>query len=249
MKTTLMSMTALSALALASPASAEPWTGSGQQTAELQQSIDAGIASGAISSNESGALRNDLRRLVTLEQRLSADGFTGRENATLRRRSAELRRQIATAERTDVRRDRRAAAADRRARNEAGRDRHAAAAEDRRADRRASEERRERHEAADDRRRDASEARSDRRDASEQRREADIRAASISRFSGAVPGDRFAGDVRIGQPASMRMVAMPERYRDEYRDGADFYYRWDDKRIYQLDRRTNLITGLLDTAG
>jgi hypothetical protein len=246
MKTILLTMTALTALALAAPASAQP--SSAAQASELQGRIDAGIASGAITSNESGALRSSLRRLLTLEQRFSADGYTGRETATLRRRSADLRRAIHSAESTDVRRDRRAAADDRRVRRSAAQDRHAAAAEDRRADRVASEARRDRHDAAEVRRDAAADARSDRRDATEQRRDADARAAASARFAGAVPSDRFAGDVRIGQPASLRMTAMPERFRAEYRDGEDFYYRWDDNRIYQLDRRTNLIVGLIDTA-
>ena len=247
MKTMLLTMTALTGLAFAAPAAAEPWNGG--RTAELQQRIDAGIASGSISSNESGALRTSLRRLVTLEQRYSAGGFTGRENAVLRQRSADLRRDINGAERTDVRRDRRAAAEDRRARRAAADERRAAAAEDRRADRLASEARRDRRDAAEIRRDAAADARSDRRDAIDQRRDVDARAAASARFAGVVPGDRFAGDARIGQPASLRMTAMPEAYRDQYRDGDDFYYRWDDKRIYQLDRRTNLIVGLFDTVG
>jgi hypothetical protein len=59
-------------------------------------------------------------------------------------------------------------------------------------------------------------------------------------------GDRFAGDARIGQRTTYRMAGMPQQYREQFRDDDQVYYRYDDRRIYQVDRRTNLIVGLLD---
>ncbi len=62
-------------------------------------------------------------------------------------------------------------------------------------------------------------------------------------------GDRFAGDVRVGQRLSDRMVAMPARYRERYRDSNASYYRYDDDRIYQIDRATGLILAMFSIEG
>ena len=62
-------------------------------------------------------------------------------------------------------------------------------------------------------------------------------------------GDRFAGDVRVGQRFSDRMVAVPARYRDRYKDSDASYYRYDDDRIYQIDRTTGLILAMFSIAG
>lgn len=62
-------------------------------------------------------------------------------------------------------------------------------------------------------------------------------------------GDRFAGDVRVGQRFSNRMVAVPAQYRDRYRDSDASYYRYDDDRIYQIDRTTGLILAMFSIAG
>ena len=247
MKMIFITMAAVSALSVAAPALAAPWNGNKSNTSELRMEIDAGVASGAISRNEASPLRASLRRLIALETRLRSDGFTGRENASLRQQSARLRQQINMASRTDVRGDRRAAAEDRRDRRAAADQRRVAAAEDRQASRAAAEDGRTRRAAADDRRTVAADERRERRAASEERRDVAARAASLGRFEGPSPGDRFAGDARVGQGASTRMVALPERYRDEFRDTAEFYYRYDDRRIYRFDRRSNLIVGLLDT--
>ena len=62
-------------------------------------------------------------------------------------------------------------------------------------------------------------------------------------------GDRFAGDVRVGQHFSDRQVALPMQYRDRYRDSDAAYYRYDDNRIYQIDRNTGLILAMFDIGG
>lgn len=248
MKMIFVSVAAASALAVAAPALAAPWSGSRSDISELRLAIEAGSHSGTISANEASPLRDTLRRLVTLEQRFSANGFSGRENATLRQRSALLRQQISRAERTDVRLDRQVAADERRDRLAAADRRRDAVAEDRRAERAASQERRDRRTAANDRRRSAADERRERRIASAERRDVAARAALQSRFGGPIPGDRFAGDVRVGQHASLRMVGLPERYRVEFGDTDDFYHRYDAGRIYRLDRKSNLIVSLLDTA-
>ena len=62
-------------------------------------------------------------------------------------------------------------------------------------------------------------------------------------------GDRFAGDVRIGQRFSNRQVALPAQYRDRYRDNDASYYRYDEDRIYQIDRVTGVIMAMFNIAG
>jgi len=74
------------------------------------------------------------------------------------------------------------------------------------------------------------------------------RYGSDERFARPNRGDRYAGDVRIGQQDSWRMNAMPDQYRDEYRDTHEVYYRYDDGRIYRVDRQSQLILALFDLA-
>jgi hypothetical protein len=62
-------------------------------------------------------------------------------------------------------------------------------------------------------------------------------------------GDRFAGDLRVGQHFSDRQVALPMQYRERYRDTDAAFYRYDDNRIYQIDRDTGLILAMFDIAG
>jgi hypothetical protein len=69
-----------------------------------------------------------------------------------------------------------------------------------------------------------------------------------ARFAGLHPGDRFSGDVRIGQHATARIVNMPVQYRSEYVDTDRFYYGYDNGRVYQIDRQSRMILALLDLA-
>ena len=69
-----------------------------------------------------------------------------------------------------------------------------------------------------------------------------------ARFAGLHPGDRYAGDVRIGQHATDRIMAMPVQYRGEYVDTDRFYYGYDNGRVYQIDRQSRMILALLDMA-
>ena len=70
-----------------------------------------------------------------------------------------------------------------------------------------------------------------------------------ARFAGLRPGDRFNGDARIGQRATSRIVSLPPEYRGQYVDDARIYYGYDNGRIYQIDRQTQMILALLDIAG
>lgn len=57
-------------------------------------------------------------------------------------------------------------------------------------------------------------------------------------------GDRFNGDVRVGQRFSDRQIALPTQFRARYQDSDASYYRYDEDRIYQIDRRTGLIMAM-----
>ena len=67
-----------------------------------------------------------------------------------------------------------------------------------------------------------------------------------ARFAGLHPGDRFSGDARIGQRVTARIGNMPVQYRSDYVDTDQFYYGYDDGRVYQIDRKTRKILALLD---
>jgi hypothetical protein len=69
-----------------------------------------------------------------------------------------------------------------------------------------------------------------------------------ARFAGLHPGDRFNGDARVGQHATPRMVNLPAQYRSQYVDDARIYYGYDNGRIYQIDRQSQMILALLDLA-
>lgn len=69
-----------------------------------------------------------------------------------------------------------------------------------------------------------------------------------ARFAGLHPGDRFNGDVRIGQQATARIVNLPAEYRGQYVDDARVYYGYDNGRVYQIDRQSQMILALLDIA-
>lgn len=61
-------------------------------------------------------------------------------------------------------------------------------------------------------------------------------------------GDRFAGDLRVGQHFSSRQVALPMEYRANYKDSESSFYRYDDRRVYQIDRTSGLIMAMFDLA-
>jgi hypothetical protein len=59
-------------------------------------------------------------------------------------------------------------------------------------------------------------------------------------------GDRYAGDVRVGEHFSDRQVALPIQYRDRYRDDNASFYRYDNERVYQINRNTGLVMAMFD---
>ena len=192
-----MSMAAVSALAVAAPLAAQPWSGGRSTSGQLQAQFDAGVQSGAISRREAMPLRAELSQFMRLERQYSRAGFTRRERNALQLRSRTLTMNIAAAERSgNGRFDR----GDRFGADVALDGRIARDGKD--------------HVALDGR---------------------------IGQR-----GDRFAGDVRVGQHFTDRQVALPMQYRDRYRDSDAAYYRYDDNRIYQIDRSSGMILAMFD---
>jgi hypothetical protein len=208
------------ALLAAAPAAAQPWQGMRSQSATLQIQLDAGVRNGSISQRELPQLRESLRQLAMRERQFSPGGISGRENAVLQQEGNALRQQIEFAS----------------SRRGNGNGRYES-------DQRAGWEAR-----YDREHRTAWEERymRDRSAAWEDREGRDDRYGANSRFEVSSRGDRFAGDVRVGQRASRRMVALPDQYRDEYRDSDEVYYRYDSDRIYEIDRSNGLILRLFD---
>jgi hypothetical protein len=226
------------ALLIAAPAAAQPWQGQRTQSTDLQAQIDAGVRSGSISPRELPPLRESLRQLAMLERQYSPGGISGIENAALQQQGNALRQQIDFASRSS---------------NGAGNgygngSGYGNGNGNGNGNGRYDTDRRAGWEARYDREhRTAWEERymSDRQAAWEGRGR-DDGYGSNSRFEESDRGDRFAGDVRIGQRASRRMVDVPDQYRDEYRDSDEVYYRYDSDRIYEINRRSGLIVRLFD---
>lgn len=61
-------------------------------------------------------------------------------------------------------------------------------------------------------------------------------------------GDRFSGDLRVGQRFSKGQVALPVQYRTRYRDSERSYYRYDANRVYEIDRSSGLILAMFDVS-
>jgi hypothetical protein len=61
-------------------------------------------------------------------------------------------------------------------------------------------------------------------------------------------GDRFSGDLRVGQHYSARQVAVPNRYRARYQDDERSFYRYDANRVYQIERSSGLILAMFDVS-
>lgn len=190
MKTIYMTMAAVSALAVAAPAAAQSWNGSGSSVAQLRMQLDTGMRRGTITRREATPLRATLSQLIRMERQFRGNGFSRSERNTLQLRSASLHRQIGWAERNG---NGRFAENDRR--DNGGKDDFAG---------------------------------NDRRD---------------------TRGDRFNGDLRVGQHYSARQTALPMEYRARYRDSAASYYSHDDDRIYQIDRGTGMIMAMFTISG
>ena len=113
----LIPLAAIPAIAFAVPASAQPGY-SGQQSGyrdggsnagmsmsgrinQLQMRFQAGVQSGSITRREATALRQQLRQLTMLDRRYAMNGYTGREEIELQRRTNDVRMAIRRADRNN----------------------------------------------------------------------------------------------------------------------------------------------------
>jgi hypothetical protein len=68
-------------------------------------------------------------------------------------------------------------------------------------------------------------------------------------ISGLIP--LLGGGFNVGQPipAGYDVYNVPYQYRDDYQDNDDYYYRYGDNAIYQVDSGTNMIDGIVALLG
>jgi hypothetical protein len=52
--------------------------------------------------------------------------------------------------------------------------------------------------------------------------------------------------LRVGERASTSLSALPSQYRNDFRDGSGFYYRYVDGNVVQVDSRTNVVARIYD---
>jgi hypothetical protein len=260
MKKILLTMAAVSAVAIAAPSAAQYQRGSAEvgldaRTDQLGARIDAGVRQGSISAQEASSLRIQLRDLERLERRYSRGGFTAAERTDLQQRTRTLRQQIRVAggagmggngrddDRWGQRDDRDGRdcppGLDKRDNDctppgQVGRD---GRWDDRRDDRDGRwEDRRE------DRDRDGYDDRDLNRDGRIDA--ADDRMSDGGRRGGVIGNvlDRLDGStLRVGQRASANLGAVPYDLRARYRDDSRVYYRADRRNVYGIDARTNLV--------
>ncbi|HEX2764719.1 MAG TPA: hypothetical protein VHM92_12865 [Allosphingosinicella sp.] len=108
MKKIIIALAATTAFAGAAPALAQYGSGNyPSRTYQLQEQLQEGVRSGAITRAEAMPLRQQLRQLGQLERQYSYGGITGRERSDLQMRINRLRQQIRFAARNgDSRYDR-----------------------------------------------------------------------------------------------------------------------------------------------
>jgi hypothetical protein len=241
MKKILLSMAAVSALAIGAPAAAQYSNGGYQnggyanvngnvaaRIGQLQARIQAGVQSGAISRQEAVSLRQQLRQLRDVERHYGVNGITGREQADLQLRIRNLRQQIRSAEGGPggYRQD----GYDGGYANEQRVDRNRDGYDDRDYDR-------------DGRWEDDQTGRDYDRDGRwddnyQDRYEDQSRRGGIGGVVDSVLG---RGGLRVGQRVSGGLYGVPYEYQSRYRDGNGSYYRSDGRSIYQIDARTHTV--------
>lgn len=234
MKIFFATMTAVSALAIAAPAAAQsgygqPYSNNGQQGSyrgngnadanlsarinQLQLRLQAGVQSGSISRREAMTLRQQLVQLTQLERRYARGGYTGQERSELQRRMRDVRMAIRNADRNN-------------------------------------QARWDGYDREDGYGRDGQWSDRDGRYDNDGRYENDGRYQDGGRYEQAQPRTGLGGIVdsllgggglRVGQRASGNLSSLDDRYRYQYRDSNDGYYRTDGRQIYQIDARTQTV--------
>ncbi|HEX8625565.1 MAG TPA: hypothetical protein VF782_10860 [Allosphingosinicella sp.] len=258
-KTLFIALAATSALAAAAPASAQSggYGGNGYGNSnievradQLQMRLQAGVRSGAITRAEAMPLREQLRQLVRLETLYARDGISGRERADLQHRINSIRQGLRMAERGA---DGRYGQGEDRDDDRYGRDDDRDGRYNRDVDSRYDRN----NDGWDDRdgnrdgrwdvdsRYDSNRDGYDDRDHDRDGRWDNDQGYQQTNDRGVVGQilDRVTGNggLRVGQRVSGNLGSVPYAYRSQYRDSDNFYYRSDDRNIYQIDARTQTV--------
>lgn len=207
----IATMAAVSALAIAAPAVAQPGYGGQQQNDhrggnadanlsaridQLQMRLQAGVQSGSITRREAAPLRQQLRQLTQLERQYARNGISGQERGELQRRMRDLRQGIRRADGNDQARwD--------------GYDREDGYGRDGRW--------------------------------SGYSNEGGQYQQPRSGLGGVIDSVFGGGGLSVGQRASSGLYGLQVGYREQYRDGNGAYYRTDGRQIYQIDARTQTV--------
>jgi hypothetical protein len=248
MKLLFLTMTAVSAAAMAAPAAAQYYPSQNnypppgnypydtradmrtdfdarfdQRLDRLEERLEAGIDAGAIDRREARSLRLQIRSLTRLERRYAYDGFSQQEQMDLMQRLRSLRQDLRLADNGLGDRDRRYGANDR--------------YDDDRYD----------NDNGYSGRGGPYDADGDGWDDRDCDRDGDIDSGSCVSGSGST-GVRGiidtllgTGGLQVGQRVSGNLYGIPSEYRDRYRDDYRYYYRSDGRRIYQIDAQTNVV--------
>jgi hypothetical protein len=218
MKTILLAMSTVAAMAVATPAAAQyanryadPYQDQAygrtsvdgnfdSRIAQLQARLDADVRQGTISQREAWSLRRQLRDLARLASQYDMDGMNPRERADLQQRLRYVRQQIQVADGGRYNdRGQRYGAYDNGYYGQGG----------------PYEE---------------------------------VGQVDVCQNQGGVGGfiDNLVGGgcLRVGQRANANLGGVPYEYRGQYRDGGGVYYRSDGRAIYRIDARTSTVLGV-----
>lgn len=253
MNRTIMTMAAVSALAIGAPAISQTananWS---NRVGNLQTQIQAGVQAGTITSAEAQPLREQYRLLNQMERQYSRDGLTRTERQDLQNRIQTLRNQIRLAARNDATRYRAAASTMIDVNRDGWDDR-----DTNRNGRLESAEVRYTASGFVDVNRDGWDDRDVNRDGQLDGVYAQggpYEAVPVCRAPTGIGGviSSVLGrtnencTLQVGQRASANLYGVPVNLRTQYRDGSGVYYRSDGQNIYQIDARTQVVTRVID---
>jgi hypothetical protein len=271
MKKILLAMTAIGALAVAAPATAQYGSqasvnagggiGITNRIAQLDARLQAGIRSGEIDRREARSLRMQIRQLTRLEAQYSANGLSRDERRDLQQRIRTLREQMRLADNNSWDRNERYGGWDNDNWDDDGRyadrvDRNRDGWDDRDYDRDgrwdddvSSDGR---YATRIDRNRDGWDDRDYDRDGRWDEDEVygqggpyeEVACETRGGIGGVLESVLGVGGncgLRVGQRVSGNLGSVPYEYRNQYRDGNGVYYRSDGRQIYQIDARTQTV--------
>jgi hypothetical protein len=217
MKTILLTMAAVGALAAAAPAAAQYGYGSNvnaggtvgisNRIAQLDARLQAGIQAGVIDRTEARGLRMELRQLQRLQQQYSYNGLTPAERQDLQMRLRQFRDDLRLADNGRYDRDTRYGSWNDPYYNEG--------------------------------------AYTGRGGPYEEPYDTNCYSNNRGVIGGVIDSVLGRNDncygLRVGARATGNLYSVPSQYRYQYRDGNGVYYRSDGRAIYQIDARTNTV--------